>query len=456
MDAAVYLDETPAAEDELAVFGFNNELLSTLRRFARAIRDHRRDPAAVRETLIEFIFDITPADRAAILSITGSINPFEPMGRHRNQESRPVRVKKTIVDQVNKSGIPVMSRWMMCLPMQAFHMQLGVIYIQHSDGRKRLNLKHLELLLGISSVAAIATEHATQVNVLEMQKLLLQEDLEIRTELIGTSARMAELKAWISKAAAVDSTVLIHGETGTGKELVARSIHQTSKRSAGAFVTVNCGAIPETMLESELFGHEKGAFTNAIAQKKGKFEIANGGTIFLDEIGELKLDMQVKLLRVLQEREIERVGGTKPIKLNVRILSATNKDLKKAVAAGTFRQDLYYRLNVMEVETPPLRDHREDIFVLAHHFLARYTGEMNKSVLAISEAAERMLENYDWPGNVRELQNVIERAVAVTTTDALLPENLVADLRHSKNREEENFNLKKRRDVSTGIRSRSL
>ncbi len=169
-----------------------------------------------------------------------------------------------------------MSRWMMCLPMEAFHTRLGVICIQHSDGRKRLNLTHLELLLGISAVAAIATEHATQVNVLEMQKLLLQEDLEIRTALIGTSTRMAELKASISKAAAVDSTVLIRGESGTGKELVARSIHQTSKRSAGAFVAVNCGAIPESMLESELFGHEKGALTNAIAQKKGEFELATG------------------------------------------------------------------------------------------------------------------------------------------------------------------------------------
>jgi two-component system, NtrC family, response regulator HydG len=221
-----------------------------------------------------------------------------------------------------------------------------------------------------------------------------------------------------------DSTVLIWGESGTGKELVARAIHDNSPRSAKPFVAINCAAITETLLESELFGHEKGSFTGALAQKRGKLEVAEGGTILLDEIGELALPLQAKLLRVLQEREFERVGGTKPIKLDVRVIAATNRDLKKESENKTFRQDLYYRLNVVSVRVPALRDRKKDIPLLANFFAARCAQKVKRHVTGISPEAGRCLIAHDWPGNVRELENTIERAVALGSTEVILPEDL--------------------------------
>jgi transcriptional regulator with PAS, ATPase and Fis domain len=228
----------------------------------------------------------------------------------------------------------------------------------------------------------------------------------------------------VSKVATADSTVLIRGESGTGKELVARAIHRTSKRANRPFVAINCAALTESLLESELFGHERGAFTGAIAQKKGKIEIADTGTLFLDEIGELALTLQAKLLRVLQEREFERVGGTHPIKVNIRLIAATNRNVEEAMKEGSFRKDLYFRLNVVSVTMPALRERREDVPLLATYFVQKYSRQANRPVSGISPEAHILLKHYDWPGNVRELENALERAVVLGSSDHIRPEDL--------------------------------
>jgi DNA-binding NtrC family response regulator len=247
--------------------------------------------------------------------------------------------------------------------------------------------------------------------------------------LIGVSAAMASLFEMVRAVAPASSTVLITGESGTGKELVARAIHALSSRADRAFVGVNCGALPDTLLESELFGHVKGAFTDAHQAKKGLFEAAHGGTLFLDEVGETSPAMQVKLLRALQDRRVRRVGGTDEVDVDVRVVAATNAPLEERVKEKRFREDLFYRLQVIPIHTPPLRERREDIPMLAQHFLERFARAMDKRVLKISDAAIQALSRYSWPGNVRELENVIERAVALETTEAVLPERLPEAIR---------------------------
>ena len=236
-------------------------------------------------------------------------------------------------------------------------------------------------------------------------------------EIVGMSRALQAALSRVVKVAATDSTVLITGETGTGKELVARAIHRRSRRASRAFVAVNCAAIPRDLIASELFGHEKGAFTGALQRRLGRFELAEGGTIFLDEVGELSAETQVALLRVLQEREFERLGGRERIQVDVRVIAATNRDLTVAAADGTFRQDLFYRLNVFPIEVPPLRDRREDIPVLVEHFIGRYARKAGKAFRRVSKRTLDHLQSYPWPGNVRELQNVIERSVIVSDTD---------------------------------------
>jgi two-component system response regulator PilR (NtrC family) len=247
---------------------------------------------------------------------------------------------------------------------------------------------------------------------------------------IGTSSVMASLFEMVRAVAPTSSTVLITGESGTGKELVARAIHGLSGRSDGPFVSVNCGALPDTLLESELFGHIKGAFTDARQSKKGLFEAADGGTLFLDEVGETSAPMQVKLLRALQERRIRRLGGTEEIAVDVRVIAATNVSLEELVREKSFREDLYYRLQVIPIQTPPLRERREDVGLLAEHFVERFSREMGKTVASVSEEALALLERYSWPGNVRELENVMERAVALETSTAVQPERLSDAIRH--------------------------
>ena len=256
----------------------------------------------------------------------------------------------------------------------------------------------------------------------QKENVALREEIDKASmfeEIVGCSAVLKEVLARVSQVAPTDATVLLTGETGTGKELIGRAIHKRSHRSAKAFVAVNCAAIPPNLIGSELFGHEKGAFTGALQRRLGRFELAEGGTIFLDEIGDLPADIQIALLRVLQEREFERVGGTQTIHVNVRVIAATNRDLNSLMTNGTFRSDLFYRLNVFPIEIPPLRERKEDIRLLVQYFIDRYGSKMGKKVHGINQKSMELLRSYSWPGNIRELQNVIERAVIVSQTEAL-------------------------------------
>jgi len=250
-----------------------------------------------------------------------------------------------------------------------------------------------------------------------------------RYGIIGKSAAILELYSILDRVADTPTTVLISGESGTGKELVARALHENSSRRDRAFIKVNCAAIPRELMESELFGYERGAFTGAVGSKPGRFELANGGSLFLDEIGAIPVEMQVKLLRALQESEFERVGGIKTLEVDVRVIAATNSDLRKEVAAGAFREDLYYRLNVVPIRLPSLRARTDDIELLAHHFLEKFSARLKKQVTAIEPAAGQLLRGYPWPGNIRELENVIERAVLFCDGEQLSSVNLPVEIR---------------------------
>ena len=275
---------------------------------------------------------------------------------------------------------------------------------------------------GLVDEIKLAMKRTLEKLVLSKQNFALRRDAATRNSLdniIGSSPAMEKLKQTVRTVASTASTVLIQGESGTGKELVARAVHVCSPRASDTFVSVNCGAFPEALLESELFGYVKGAFTGANQNKRGLFEVADGGTIFLDEISEMTLAMQVKLLRVLQERTVRPVGGTSEIAIDVRVIAATNRELDKAVAENVFREDLYYRLNVIPIRVPPLRERREDVALLVNHFLKKYASAAGRNILRLHPSSLEILCGYEWPGNVRQLENTVERAVALETSDAL-------------------------------------
>jgi DNA-binding NtrC family response regulator len=286
----------------------------------------------------------------------------------------------------------------------------------------------------VEAMKAGASDYVLKPFAIEELKLIIHKELDVRRlreenrslrealgqryefrNIIARSARMQEVLATVERVAPTNSTVFLGGESGVGKDLIARAIHEHSRRAAGPFIKINCTAIPESLLESELFGYEKGAFTGAVTSKPGKFELADKGTIFLDEIGDVPAATQVKLLRVLQEREFERLGGTKTLKVDVRVVAATNQDLRAALEQGTFREDLYYRLNVVPINIPPLRERKEDIPYLVDHFIARFARESGKPITGITPPTMQRLMEFHWPGNVRELENIIERALALST-----------------------------------------
>jgi transcriptional regulator with GAF, ATPase, and Fis domain len=314
------------------------------------------------------------------------------------------------------------------VPLTVFEKIIGCIYLDTTNAASRFDEEHLQLVAAIAGISAVALENARRLQRLEQENLRLTQEVNLDHNMVGDSAKMKQVYQFLSRVAPKDTTVLIEGESGTGKELAARAIHRNSPRSAMPFVAINCAAIPEGLLESELFGHERGAFTDAVAQKKGRLEVANGGIVFLDEIGELAPALQVKLLRVLQEREFERVGGTRPISVDIRLIAATNRNLEEALKAGSFRLDLYYRLNVVSLVLPPLRERREDIQTLANYFVLKYCKKCKLKAKTITPEAMTCLVNYDWPGNVRELENAIERALVLSLSDVIQAEDLPESL----------------------------
>jgi two-component system response regulator PilR (NtrC family) len=296
----------------------------------------------------------------------------------------------------------------------------------------------------------IIVANAMEKRRLQEENILLKKELKEKVSfetVIGKSKKIKQIYSMIEKIAGTDSTVLITGESGTGKELAARAVHSYSPRKENQFVSINCGALPENLLESELFGHVEGAFTGAVADKKGMFEVAQRGTLFLDEVGEMAPWTQVKLLRTLQDKKIRRVGGTKEISVDTRIIAATNQDLKKKIEEGKFREDLFYRLNVISFEMPPLRERREDLPLFVSHFLKKYSQEIGKSMKRIAPDVMKIFESYPWPGNIRELENVIERIVAIEDRETIAKESLPDELLSAQKKEEtallfqKNFNL---------------
>jgi len=405
-----------------------------------------RDLDALQKAVFDAIFDALPAMRGAILLLEENLeNITATFSRNKSGETnQPIRISQTVAEQVISEKAAILCRnvetnasynkaesllasqtdSLLCAPLTVQEKIAGIIYLDTSNPANGFDENHLQFLIAVASIVSIIFENIKHLEWLGNENRRLREEINLEHNMIGESAPMQKIFRFIEKVARSEATVLIRGESGTGKELVAGAIHENSERNDKAFVAINCAVLSENLLESELFGHERGAFTTAIQQKKGKIEIADGGTLFLDEIGEMSPTTQAKLLRVLQEREFERVGGTRPIKVDVRVIAATNRDLENQIKLGNFREDLYYRLNVVALVMPPLRARREDIPLLADYFVTKYSRKCKRKVSGISKEARSLLTNYDFPGNVRELENAIERAVVLGNSELILPEDL--------------------------------
>jgi transcriptional regulator with GAF, ATPase, and Fis domain len=393
------------------------------------------------QQLAELIAEAVPAERCGVFLIGESPDEITSLfgwSRPAGPEPPP-EMSRAIIDRALREGVAVLYREAsaaapvgraapvrsaLAVPLEVAGKVRGGIYVDTTDSQVRFDVEMLQLLVAIGSIAGLALEDARRLEWLERENRRLQEEMGAAFDMVGESPAMRELYAFVAKVAPRDSTVLLRGETGTGKELLARAIHQASERAALPFIPINCAAMPETLIESELFGYERGAFTGATTTKKGKLEAAEGGTVFLDEIAELAPALQAKLLRLLENGEVQRLGSARPLHVNVRLIAATNKNLEDAVRQGSFRPDLYYRLNVVAIRLPPLRERREDIAMLARHFLAKHSERCRRRMAGISPEALSYLQSYDWPGNVRELENAIERAVVLGSADTVLPEDL--------------------------------
>ena len=452
---AVYLQPDRLLKELPATSQVSKNLNALLKisRVVHAIRDLEE----LQAQLLDLIFEVVPAGRGAILLSDGEGQDFSSMyARTRQDGEQLVRVSRTIARKVMKENVAILGvdiassgnfreveslvashvRSLVCVPLSVFQRMIGCIYLDNTSVANRFHEDHLQLMAGVAGISAVALDNARRLQWLEQENLRLTTEVRQDQSLVGEGTRMKDVFQFLARAAPSDSTVLIEGESGTGKELVAKALHRNSPRANKPFVAINCAAIPETLLEDDLFGHEKGAFTGAATQKKGRLEIADGGVVFLDEIGELAPSLQVKLLRVLQEREFERVGGTHPTKVNIRLIAATNRDLEDAVKKGEFRQDLYYRLAVVNVMMPPLRERREDIPMLTRHFVQKHAMRCRVKARPISREAMAALVNYEWPGNVRELENAIERALVMGSSDMVLLEDLPESLLEQKAPEE--------------------
>jgi transcriptional regulator with GAF, ATPase, and Fis domain len=429
----------------------------------------RRELDALLETMLDDVIDLTHADKGFLLLLEGAEAQAAEAAADGAQKSRAdldrrlairaarnVRkeaitdthggISDSIVRQVIESGRPVIVSdaladttfgrsdsviamklsSVMCAPLLSQGQVIGALYVGNDKIKHLFERTQLELLSIFASQASLLLQNAMLLNGLRADKAKLVAELHDKRfgEIIGSCPSMLEVFRKLQKVASTDISVLITGETGTGKELIAKEIHRRSPRQNGPFVTINCGAIPENLIESELFGHVKGAFTGAVASRPGKFQVADKGTLFLDEIGELPLNLQVKLLRALQERVVFRVGDSKPEKVDIRIVAATNRNLEEEIRAGNFREDLYYRLNVVNIWLPPLRDRGDDVMIIAKVLLSKYADELQSSVKGFSPAALAAIKKHNWPGNIRQLENRIKKALVLCERTLLNPEDM--------------------------------
>jgi transcriptional regulator with GAF, ATPase, and Fis domain len=400
------------------------------------------------DQLLDVVIQVTTADKGFIV-LMESGEPVVKVARNLRRETisdavshlsdsilaKVVETRKALIvsdalsDAQFKNALSVMNLKLtsvMCVPLLERGNLIGVIYVGNDNVRQLFDEASLELLTIFAAQASLLVRNALLVNELQLDNRSLQERIERMRfgEILGSSPAMQEVFRKVQKVAGTDITVLVTGETGTGKELIAREIHNRSPRAKGPFISINCGAIPENLLESELFGHVRGSFTGAVANKVGRFQAANKGTLFLDEIGEMPLQLQVKILRSLQDRSVSRVGDTGSEAIDIRVVAATNKELEQEIKAGRFREDLYYRLNVVHLLLPPLRDRGDDIVVLARYMLSRYAPEYGNKVRGFTPSAIAAVKRHRWPGNIRELENRIKKAVVLADKALLGPDDL--------------------------------
>ena len=449
-ERSVSIDEEQQAPDE--------DTLSKLREAHRKLKALHDVSDAIYETfdlskllhkVLDLVLDIFRADRAVVLLYDEADGKLRPAAaRNREKTTARLAVSQTVVDYVASRKRSVISadalsdprfepseslaiqkiNSVMCVPLTSKGMSQGVLYVDNRRGMQQFEQDHLRLLTIIARQAATAIDNARSFTDLRQEREELKRQVSEKYRIVGNSPRLNAVLEEVRRLAHADTTVLISGETGVGKELVARAIHEESSRSGGPFVVVTCASMPESLLENELFGHEKGAFTGAERRKMGKFELANHGTVFLDEVAEVSLAIQTKLLRAVEEKVFDRVGGTDPISVDVRIVAASNRNIEEMVRKGEFRQDLYYRLAVAPIRVPPLRERREDVPMLAKYFLDVLAREMGRTNPTLSDAALRVMTNYSWPGNIRELRNAMERAILLNRTGVLEPDDLPPNL----------------------------
>lgn len=423
----------------------DHQRLMLLYDFGKAVYSHLEDQDEMLDEIMNAALKTLNAERGFIALVdenTGELSCELVRSQMGTELTEKLEVSRTIVHKVLNEGVSILTvnaqedaqfdnaksireyniRAAICAPLLFREEILGVIYLDNRASSGSFSQDDQMFLIALCHQAGVALGNARLHKRVVQENVWLENTLKPKFHIVGESQKMKRVFDTIKKVAPTDITVLIQGETGTGKELVARAIHTLSPRREFPFVPVNCAAIPKELIESELFGHEKGAFTGATSAREGKFQSAHGGTIFLDEIGDMSLDLQAKVLRILEDRELQRVGGSKSISVDVRVIAATNKDLAKTVGDGTFREDLYYRLNVVAMTLPQLKEKKEDIIPLAEYFIA---GRVKK----ISSKARRLMESYDWPGNVRELRNCVDRAVVLGDGKIIQPEDLPYTLR---------------------------
>jgi transcriptional regulator with GAF, ATPase, and Fis domain len=443
----VMVDEAAPAEEEAGETIADIDAYTKLYEFSERLI-HQRDLGELLDALMDAVVEITNADKGFLVLLEGETVDVK-VARNLNKENiadavtqlsdsivaKVIRTRKPVIvsDAMRddefaaaKSVMQLKVSSVICVPLLDRGRLLGLIYVGNDSIRDLFQQDTLRVLSVFASQASLIVANALLLNELKIDNKRLHDRLEAYRfgEIVGTSPPMQQVFRKVEKIAVTDISVLITGETGTGKELIAREIHARSPRTGKPFVTINCGAIPENLLESELFGHVKGAFTGAVANKQGKFQAADGGTLFLDEIGEMAIDLQVKLLRAIQEKVVFRVGDTRPETVDIRILAATNRELEKEIAAGRFREDLYYRLNVVNVELPPLRARGDDVLVIARYLLSRYSREYDAKVKGLSPNATVAIRKHNWPGNIRELENRIKKAIVLCESTVIGPDDL--------------------------------